>query len=154
MGIFNAHAVFCVIIHFVKARCDKEFSEYKSTNVTVTASGNTGSKKLVDDRTSHGTKVEEFLQYFKLVLEVCRHACIAVNLKEVQFLPKEGHFCWSTPLGNQPAEDKFPAIVKLKMNPPKNVTELRAVMGFYQAWILYFEVRIVRLAQAYPGQSQ
>ena len=70
-----------------------------STNVTVTASGNTGSKKLVDDLISDGTKVEEFLQYFKLVLDVCRHACIAVNLKKCSFFPKKATFVGLTRLG-------------------------------------------------------
>ena len=98
-AFFNTHAVFCGIIYFVKARWDKEFSEYKSTNVTVTASGNTGSKKLVDDLISHGTKVEELLQYFKLVLEVYRHACIAVNLKKCSFFPKKVTFVGLPRLG-------------------------------------------------------
>ena len=107
---------------------------------------------IVDDIMLHSERTKPLLQYFEIVLQVLQRHQVTVKLKKCRFFPRSAEFVGMDVEadGNRPARSKMQALVDLKDQAPKTLTDLRqliGLIGFYQDWIANYELRIGRWRQ-------
>jgi hypothetical protein len=104
-----------------------------------------GSSVIVDDVLVFGRTKDEYLRYFKCILEVLMHYQATINLRKCKWFQDKCEFVGVDVCsgGNRPAPSKFAAFEKL--GPPQTWSGIRmliGVFGFYSKHIPLFELEL------------